>query len=103
MLAFTHFDEDNKAFLSVEDYISGLMHMWNEIDVYYAGKSVSLPLLGTGITRFNTCEISSQELLSYIVMTFKASKIKFNNGATVNIVLSKNIKPEVNLYDIRKD
>ena len=54
LLALSHFDDDNKAYISVEDYISCLMHMWKELDTYYAGRPIVLPLLGSGITRFNT-------------------------------------------------
>lgn len=102
LLAFSRFNEENQAILTVEEYISALMHMWNEIDKYYAGKSVSLPLLGAGMTRFKNGSISEQELLEYIVMTFKASKIKLNNGASVNIILHENIKDKINLYDIKE-
>ena len=102
LLAFTHFNEENQAFLTVEEYISALMHMWNELDVYYAGKSVSLPLLGAGMTRFKNARVSEQELLEYIVMTFKASKIKLNNGASVNVILYENVKEKINLYDIKE-
>lgn len=101
LLALTHFDDENKANISVEDYISCLMHMWSEIDKYYSGKPVSLTLLGSGITRFNNAEITAQELLKYLVMTFKASKVKFNNTSSLTIVLNEKIKDEINLYDIK--
>ena len=77
------------------------MHMWSEIDKYYSGKPVSLTLLGSGITRFNNAEITAQELLKYLVMTFKASKVKFNNTSSLTIVLNEKIKDEINLYDIK--
>ena len=103
MLALTHFDDRNKANISVEDYISCLMHMWNELDTYYAGRPISITLFGSGITRFNNSEISPQELLKYIVMTFKASKVKFNNTSSLTIVLNEKVKDEINLYDIKGD
>lgn len=103
LLALTHFDDENKATISVEDYISCLMHMWSEIDTYYAGRPVSLTLLGSGITRFNDAEITPQELLQYLVMTFKASKVKFNNTSSLTIVLNEKVKDEINLYDIKEN
>ena len=103
LLAFSHFDDNNKAYISVEDYISCLMHMWNELDIYYAGRPVVIPLLGSGITRFNNSEVTSQELLKYIVMTFKASKVKFNNTSSLTIILNEKIRDEINLYDIQED
>lgn len=103
LLALSRFDEDNRATISIEDYISCLMHMWNELDRYYAGKPISMPLLGSGITRFNNADLSPQELLKYIIMTFKASKVKFNNTSSLTIVLNEKIKDEINLYDIQED
>lgn len=103
LLAFTHFDDENKAYISVEEYISCLMHMWNELDRYYAGRPISITLLGSGITRFNNTEIRPQELIKYIVMTYKASKVKYNNTSSLTIVLSEKVREEINLYDIRED
>lgn len=103
LLALTHFDEDNKAYLSLEDYIPCLLHMWDELDIYYAGKPIAITLLGSGITRFNNSEITPQELLKYIVLTFKASKVKFNNTSSLTIVLSERVRDEINLYDIEED
>lgn len=103
LLSFSHFDDDNKAYISVEDYISCLMHMWNELDIYYAGRPIVLPLLGSGITRFNTSDITSQELLKYMVMTFKASKVKFNNTSSLTIILNEKIRDDINLYEIQED
>lgn len=103
ILAFTHFDDDNKAHLSVEDYISCLMHMWNELDRYYAGRPIAITLLGGGITRFNDSEISPQELLKYIIMTYKASKVQFTNTSSLTIVLSEKVKDKINLYNIQED
>lgn len=103
LLAFSHFDDNNKAYISVEDYISCLMHMWNELDIYYAGRPIVIPLLGSGITRFNNSEITPQELLKYVVMTFKASKVKFNNTSSLTIILNEKIRDDINLYDIQED
>jgi len=99
LLAFTRFDENNRAYLSVEDYMSCLMYMWRELDRYYAGKDISLTLLGSGITRFNDRTIMNQELIEYILMSFKASKIKFNSS--IFIILTDSVCNELNLYEIR--
>lgn len=103
LLAFTHFDDDNRAFISLEDYISCLMHMWSELDVVYAGKPIVFPLLGNGITRFNNAEVKPQDLLKYIIMTFKISKVRFGNTSSLTIVLTNNIRNEINLYSIQED
>ena len=99
LLAFTHFDKEDRAYISAEDYISCLMHMWNELDRYYAGRYISIPLLGNGITRFNK-EMKAQDLLRYIIMTFEISKVKFGNNSSLTIVLSERLKNEINLYNL---
>lgn len=103
LLAFTHFDEDNRAYLDIDDYIGCLMNMWNECDIHYGGQTVVLPLLGSGITRFHGYEnITDQELLELLIWTFKVSRIRFQYPAKVKIVLTQNCMDKINLYDIKK-
>lgn len=68
LMAFSKFDADNRAYLTVEDYISCLMNFWNECDIHCVGQTISMPLIGTGITRFHGYDnVSEQELLELIV------------------------------------
>ena len=90
LTALTHFDADNRAFLEINDYINCMLNFWNEVDRVYAGKTVALPVLGSGITRFKGYDnISDQELLELIIWTFKVSRIKFTYPAKVKIVVYK--------------
>lgn len=75
LLAFSHFDENNRARLTLQEYTDCLMNMWNEIDMVYSGKTVSVPLLGNGVTRFKDCEVNEQELLDIILWTYRISKV----------------------------
>lgn len=100
ILAFSKFDENNRAILTTEEYLSCLIHMWNEIDILYALKPVSLPLLGNGITRFKDTALTSQELLSYILLSLKLSKIRFKSS--IKIVLTQATRSEINLFGIRE-
>ena len=90
LLAFSRFDETNRAFLEINDYIDCLMNMWNECDIHYGGGTVVLPLLGAGITRFRGYEnITEQELLEIIIWTFKTSRIRFQYHAKAKVVLTE--------------
>lgn len=103
LLAFTHFDRDNRAFLEINDFTACLMNMWNECDIHYGGNTVVLPLLGSGITRFRGYEnITDQELLEIIIWTFKVSRIRFQYPSKARIVLTKDTISKINLYDIKK-
>lgn len=78
LTALTKFDNDNRAYLSMSDYINFLLNFWNEIDIIYAGRSVSRPLLGSGITRFKGYDtISEQELLELLIWSFKITRAYF--------------------------
>lgn len=103
LLAFSHFDKDNRAFMEINDYTACLMNMWNECDIHYGGNTVVLPLLGSGITRFRGYEnITDQELLEIIIWTFKVSRIRFKYPAKAKIVLTDDCLSKISLYDIKK-
>lgn len=90
LTALTRFDADNRAYLEIHDYINCLLNFWNEIDRIYAGKTVALPILGSGITRFKGYEnISDQELLELIILMFKVSRVKFTYPSKVKIIVYK--------------
>ena len=102
IIAFTHFDENNKAYLEINDYINCLLNFWNEVDRVYAGRTVALPVMGSGITRFRGYEnISDQELLELIIWTFKVSRIKFTHPSKVKIVVYKNKSDRINLLALK--
>jgi len=103
LVAFSHFDKDNKAYLEINDYISCLLNFWNEVDRVYARKTVVLPLLGSGITRFKGYDgISDQELLELIIWTFKVSRIRFTYPAKAKIVIFDGKKDKINLLSLKK-
>ena len=100
--ALTHFDTDNRAYVDINDYISCLLNFWNEVDRVYAGKTVALPVLGSGITRFKGYDnISDQELVELIIWTFKVSRIKFTYPSKVKIVVYENKSDKTNLFKLK--
>ena len=104
LTAFTRFDEDNRAYLNMDDYINFLLNFWNEIDIIYAGRSVSIPLLGSGITRIKGYDtISEQELLELLIWSFKVSRTKFTYPSKVSIIVHESKKDKINFYKLKKD
>lgn len=102
LTAFSRFDKDNRAYLNINDYINFLINFWNEIDIVYAGRSISIPLLGSGITRFKEYDmISEQELLELLIWSFKVSRIKFTYPSQVSIVIHESKKDKINFYKLR--
>lgn len=100
--AFTYFDKNNKAYLEINDYINCLLNFWNQVDKVYAGRTIALPVMGSGITRFKGYEsISDQELLELIIWTFKVSRIKFTYPSKVKIVVYKEKSEKINLLALK--
>lgn len=103
LAAFTKFDENNRAFLTMSDYINCLLNFWNEVDIVYANRSVAIPLLGTGITRVRGYDtMSEQEKLELLLWTFKISRIKFTYPAKVTVVIHESLQDKINFYRLKK-
>ncbi|HOM88172.1 MAG TPA: DUF6430 domain-containing protein [Spirochaetota bacterium] len=103
LTALSKFDDENRAYLYMHDFISFLLNFWNEIDIVYAGRSVSIPLLGSGITRFKEyTTITEQEILDLIIWSFKVSKIKFTYPSKVSIIIHESMKDKINFYKIKE-
>jgi len=104
LLAFSHFDENNMAYLAQNDYVACLLNMWSEIDKIYNQKTVCIPLLGSGITRIkDNTGISDQELLSIMIWSFRISKVKFAYPSKVKIVLYAEKADKINLFKIKEN
>lgn len=99
--AMTYFDDEDKAKLTVQEYIKSLMRMWDEVNTFYAGKTVVIPLLGNGITRIDSNVYSSNQLLEIILWTFYLRKIKFRKPAKLIILLDEYTNKKINYYKIR--
>lgn len=102
LTTFSKFDKSNRAYLYMNDYINFLLSFWNEIDILYGGRTVTIPLLGSGITRFKEYNmISEQELLELLLWSFKVSRIKFAYPSHVSIVIHEFKKDKINFYKLR--
>jgi len=99
LLAFTHF-ENNEAHLTQKDYEDCLRVMWTEICRTYANKPVFVPLLGSGITRFDgTPHKSKADLLNCMLCTLRTSGVNINQPIT--ILLTEETIQEINLYEMK--
>ena len=98
LLAFTHMDEQNRAHLRRGQYEECLHNMWDELDCMYSGRRVVLPLLGSGITRFEGGKPSEDDLLRCMLCTLRASKHHFKDGIT--IVLTAKTASRMRLYEV---
>lgn len=104
LTSLTKFTEDNRATISLKEYLEFLMNFWDNLDKIYSGRSVVISLFGSSsLTRFtDTYEISDQDLIEIIIWTFKISKIKFKYPSKITMLLSNNLINKINLYKIKE-
>jgi hypothetical protein len=103
LTAFSKFDKNNCARLDMRDYINTLLTFWDEIDAIYSGRSISIPLFGSGMTRFKEfSDISDQELLELLIWSFKVSRINFTHSSKISIVLLPEKQDKINLYKLKE-
>lgn len=103
LTAFSKFDEKNRAYLTIVDYLDFLMNFWDEINRVYAQKKVSVPIFGSGITRFRKGfgEIDDNELLEIMIWTFRLSKIKFEYPAKLTIIIHEDKIDKINIFKMK--
>lgn len=85
LLAMTELDSQFKSCTNMAKFENMLMKMWTEIDRVYAGNPVVIPLLGTGISRFEDKYKNTEMLLRCLLCTLNVSGVHLNT--VVNIVI----------------
>lgn len=102
LTAFTKFDDNNKAELTMPEYLEFLINFWDKVNNVYAQKSVATPVFGSGITRIKGHKtISDEDLLKIMLWTFRISEMRFKYPAKLTIVIHKDKIDKVNLLDIK--
>lgn len=102
LAAFTKFDKNNKAYLSAEEYVRFWMCFWESIDEIYAGRTINIPLIGAGITRFRNGKPTKQELLEVMLWSLKISGFHNTYGdKEINILIYTADIDEIDFYHIQ--
>jgi len=102
LTAFSKFDADNKASLTMPEYLEFLINFWDKVNNVYAQKNVSTPIFGSGITRIKGHKaISDEDLLKIMLWTFRISEMRFKYPARLTIVIHKDKINQINLLDIK--
>ena len=100
LLAFSKVNANNEAFHDNRSLWNSLVNMWKEIGIAYAGESVCLPLLGSGITRFVDNNISEQELLELMLYSLKVSGLQLNWNCGISVIIHPNNAKSIDFYGI---
>jgi hypothetical protein len=102
LTSLSKFDDNNRAVLNTLDYLNFLINFWDQLDSKYAQKVIIIPLFGSGITRIENNIYSDQELLKIILWSFAIRRIKFSYPGKLKIVIGKNLKNKINLFEIKE-
>lgn len=95
--------EEHQVFQSAEDYVMFLMRFWKNVDKIYAGRPISIPLLGAGLTRFRGEKLSKQQLLETMLWTMKVSGFQCTyRNSGVNFIIHESDKDEINFFRLTK-
>lgn len=100
LLAFSKFNQKNEAYLDDRSLWECLINMWREIGTTYAGKSIDIPLVGSGITRLENINLHEQELLELILLSLKISGLRLNWNVSLNIIIHPNNAKQINFYKL---
>ncbi len=98
LMAFAKLNQEGLGEISYKEYLECLNLLWNEIDNYYGQKDVYISVIGSGVTRMNDMELTTQELLDTIIYSYKLNRKKIKSPAELHIVCRK--KDGVLLNDI---
>lgn len=90
LMAFTKLESNGKSKkFTAEEYLNCLNLLWEEIDNNYNNKDVCIPVLGSGVQRFEngiSQSLPQQELVDLIVSSYKLSPYKIKDKNTLHIV-----------------
>lgn len=102
LTAFSKFDENNRAQLTMPEYLEFLINFWDKVNNVYGQQSVSTAIFGSGITRIKGHKnISDEDLLKIMLWTFRISEMRFKYPARLTIVVHKDKIEKINLLDIK--
>lgn len=102
LLAFSHFDKENKAFIKIGEYEQLLIRMWSEMRRVYAAKHIVIPLIGSGITDISGMKQKNYtELLRCMLCTLRGSHFQPDQGIT--IVLTKEAMEKIDMNIIKEE
>lgn len=103
LTVLTKFDGQNRAYTSIQEYIKFWMTFWSQIDMLYNSRTINIPLMGAGQTRFRGIIPKKQELLEIALWTLKESGFsnRYSDKA-INFIIHENDAPEIDFYRIQQ-
>lgn len=98
MLAMTELNMQHEAHTNMAKFELMLMKMWAEIDRVYASNDIALPVLGTGISRFDDGPKDREALLRCMLCTLNSSGVSLKSK--VGVIIYGNVK-DIPMYEYK--
>lgn len=86
LMSFVKLDKEGVGRMTRKELIDCLSVMWMEMADLYGQQDVCMPILGSGITKFEDSSLGQQELLDIIIASYKLSAAKIKKPNTLYIV-----------------
>lgn len=87
LMSFAKLDSEGLGTLTFEGFLQCLFLLWKEINKYYGQQDVYIPVLGSGVTRFDGGEqLSKQELVNIILYSYKMSQYKIKLPNSLHVI-----------------
>lgn len=103
LTVLTEFDFENKAYTSIQEYLQFWMTFWKNIDVLYNSRTINIPIMGAGQTRFRGVAPEKQELLEIALWTLKESGFRNTYpDRSINFIIYSGDAPDIDFYSIQK-
>ncbi len=99
MVAFNELNSNMESHTNMSDYVCTLIKIWHEIDRVYAQKNIALPVIGSGITRFDDGSYESEQLIRCMMWTLNICKIHFKSQ--VRIIVYNGESKRMRLYKFK--
>ena len=100
MVALTRLDEKNEAHTTMSEYEYTLMKMWKNINGKYGLHRIVLPVLGSGITRFDDNQDDVESLMRCMLCTLNTSKVYFKSDICI-VIHEDCINSKESLYELK--
>lgn len=97
LVAFTRFNDNNKAESFNVEYQRTLNSLLNFIHSNSQGKNINIPLIGAGQSGIN---LTKQKLLEYLLFSIQIHD-QLTISGSIGLVLNEKIKKEINLKKIK--
>lgn len=103
LTVLTKFNEKNMAYTDIGEYIRFWMVFWENMDTLYNSRTINIPILGAGQTRFRGVKPKKQELLEIALWTLKESGFcNHYADASINFWVYEGDAAEIDFYRVRR-